>query len=181
MLLPNLRPRAGGLVFLLIATACSAQAASSPQELVGTPSRVFDGDSFMLRVERQEIEVRLVDIDAPEHGQPYADTARSALDGLIWKERLRAVVVDDDKYGRKVCRVYRLRDGLDVNRKLVVDGHVWVYRRRARDMSLYDLERGARRDRRGLWALRETELEPPWRWRREHPREARTSTGPSPP
>ncbi len=177
----NLRRRAGGLLFLSIATACIGCAGAAPLEFVGTPSRVFDGDSFMLRVERREIEVRLVDIDAPEHGQPYADTARGALDGLIWKERLRVVVVDDDKYGRKVCRVYRLRDGLDVNRRLVADGHVWVYKRHVRDATLYDLESSAHRARRGLWALPQSDLEPPWRWRREHARESRTSKGPSPP
>ena len=176
---PDLRRRAGGLLLLFVATACAARAGTAAVEFVGTPSRVFDGDSFMLRVDRREIEVRLADIDAPEHGQPYADTARSALDGLIWKERLRAVVVDDDKYGRRVCRVYRLRDGLDVGRRLVADGHVWVYKRGVRDMSLYELENEARRARRGLWALAQADLEPPWRWRREHPREPRTSKAPS--
>jgi endonuclease YncB( thermonuclease family) len=155
-----------------------AVAGTRDAELLGTPARVFDGDSFVLRVERREIEIRLVDIDAPEHGQPYADKARAALDQLIWKERLRVVVVDQDKYQRKVGRVYRVRDGLDVNRKLVTDGHVWVYRRRVRDPQLYDLERAARAARRGLWALPQAALEPPWRWRREHPREPlKKSTG----
>jgi endonuclease YncB( thermonuclease family) len=134
------------------------------------PSRIFDGDSFVLRTGRREVEIRLADIDAPEHGQPYSETARTQLDRLVWRERLRAVVVDRDQYDRAVCRVYRVRDGLDVNRQLVADGAVWVYRRRVRDMSLYELERSARREKRGLWALPDADLEPPWRWRREHPR-----------
>jgi endonuclease YncB( thermonuclease family) len=164
-----LRGRTCGLALVLLGVATLACADGSG-EYTGTPARVFDGDSFVLRTPTGEVQVRLVDIDAPEHGQAYADAARSALDRLIWKERLRAVVFDEDKYQRKVCRVYRLRDGLDVNRELVRDGHVWVYRRRVRDASLYDLERSARRARRGLWALADQELEPPWRWRREHPR-----------
>lgn len=158
-------------VALLLGAAITACGAGAPQEeYVGVPSRVFDGDSFMLRTSRREIEIRLVDIDAPEHGQPYSDRARTALDRLVWRERLRAVVVDRDKYDRVVCRVYRVRDGLDVNRQLVADGAVWVYRRRVRDISLYELERSARREKRGLWALPNSELQPPWRWRREHPR-----------
>lgn len=159
----------------LIAMVAGAKPAPR-EEWIGTPARVFDGDSFVLQVDsrmadgRRQIEIRLVDIDAPEHGQPYGDKARTALDDLIWKERLKVVVFDEDAYHRKVGRVYRLRDGLDVNRQLVIEGHVWVYRRRVRDLDLYRLEREARRAARGLWALRESELEPPWRWRREHPR-----------
>jgi endonuclease YncB( thermonuclease family) len=165
-------------MFALVATI-TVRAADAPQEeYFGVPSRVFDGDSFVLRTSRSEIEIRLVDIDAPEHGQPFAATARDALDRLVWKEHLRAVVVDKDKYDRSVCRVYRVRDGLDVNRQLVEDGDVWVYRRRVRDMSLYELERRARRERLGLWALPESDLEPPWRWRREHPRAAERASKP---
>jgi micrococcal nuclease len=160
-------PRLVGVCFVLFTAVC---AAAPSGELVGLPVRVLDGDSFVLRTGRREVEVRLADIDAPEHGQPYADAARNALDGLIWKERLRAVVLDEDSYHRVVCRVYRVRDGLDVNAQLVRDGHVWVYRRRARDLGLYDLERAARRARRGIWAQPAADLEPPWRWRREHPR-----------
>ena len=165
------RRRAGGLALIFVVAAAVTSAAGRNEELDGKPSRVFDGDSFMLRVERREIEIRLADIDAPEHGQPYADTARTALDQLIWRERVRVVVLDVDKYQRKVGRVYRVRDGLDVNQKLVTDGHVWVYRRNVRDAHLYELERAARAARRGLWALPRAELEPPWRWRRAHPRE----------
>ena len=165
----TLRGRTSGLALAVLGMATLAFAGGS-EEFIGTPTRVFDGDSFVLRTQVAEVEVRLIDIDAPEHGQAYADAARSALDRLIWKERLRVVAFDEDRYHRKVCRVYRLRDGLDVNRELVRGGHVWVYRRRVRDTRLYDLELQARRAKLGLWALAERELEPPWRWRREHPR-----------
>jgi len=88
------RRRAGGLALILVLAAAVTSAAGRNDELDGMPSRVFDGDSFMLRVERREIEIRLADIDAPEHGQPYADTARTALDQLIWRERVRVVVLE---------------------------------------------------------------------------------------
>ncbi len=160
------------IAFLALLAALEASARSD--DLTGIPARVFDGDSFVLRTDHGLVEVRLVDIDAPEHGQPYADTARSALDNLIWNEPLRAVVVDEDVYHRKVCRIYRVKDGLYVNERLVRDGNVWVYRRRVRDLKLYNLEIEARRAKRGLWALPEGDLEPPWLWRRQHPREGRT-------
>ena len=106
---------------------------------------MFDGDSFIIAsTAGRTIEVRLAGIDAPEKNQPYADQARSALRGLILDRKLRLAVLDVDRYGRKVARAYREADGLDVNAELIRRGQVWVYRRRAYDASLYDLEREAR-------------------------------------
>jgi endonuclease YncB( thermonuclease family) len=168
--------RATCLTIAFLALLAALEASGRSDDLTGIPAKVFDGDSFVLRTDHGLVEVRLVDIDAPEHGQPYADAARSALDNLIWKEPLRAVVVDEDVYHRKVCRVYRVRDGLYVNERLVRDGDVWVYRRRVRDLELYNLEVDARRAKRGLWALPEGDLVPPWLWRRQHPREGSRTT-----
>lgn len=139
-------------------------------DLIGTVTRVFDGDSCIVQLaEGTEIEVRLGEIDAPEKDQPYADAARAALRALILDRGVRIVVLETDRYDRKVARVYRIGDGIDINKELVSRGHAWVYRRRVRDKSLYDLERAARDQRLGLWALPEAEREPPWRWRRAHP------------
>jgi micrococcal nuclease len=70
---------------------------------------------------------------------------------------------------RKVCRP----DGwsvyvgdLDVNAELVRRGAAWVYRKYAKDPSLFALEAEARRAERGLWGLAEAERVPPWEWRR---------------
>jgi endonuclease YncB( thermonuclease family) len=150
--------------FLLVSSALGAE------ELTGVATRVFDGDSFVLRtIEGPEIEVRLGEIDAPEKGQPYADNARAALRGMVLDRKLRIVVLDVDRYERKVARAYRTADGVDINAELVRRGHVWVYRRHVRDTSLYDLERDARDRKLGIWALPEADREPPWRWRRSHP------------
>ena len=56
---------------------------------------------------------------------------------------------------------------LDVNADMVRRGAAWVYRKYAKDSSLYELENEARGARRGIWALREAEREPPWQWREE--------------
>jgi len=42
-----------------------------------------------------------------------------------------------------------------------------VYRKYVKDASLFKLEEEARRDKRGLWGLPESERVPPWEWRRE--------------
>src|SRR5262245_11820730 len=147
-------------------------AAFAAEQIVGKVTRVFDGDSFILSAANgAKVEVRLAGIDAPEKNQPYADTARAALRGLILDRNLRLEVLDVDRYGRKVARAYREPDGMEVNAELIRRGHAWVYRRRAYDPALYDLERAARDRKLGLWALPESEREPPWRWRQTHPPE----------
>jgi micrococcal nuclease len=50
---------------------------------------------------------------------------------------------------------------------MVRRGAAWVYRKYARDPSLYERENEARAARRGIWALPEAEREPPWTWREE--------------
>ena len=72
------------------------------------------------------------------------------------------VEVTVDRYGRIVGRVYV--DGLDVNAVLVRGGYAWVYRKYSDDAELYDMEAGARKYRRGLWA--HLNPIPPWEWRR---------------
>ena len=161
----------GGASLPLPAFAAAAGAADTVavSEIVGTVKRVLDGDSLVLRADGREVEVRLAEIDTPEKGQPYADSSRKALQGMVLGRRVRLEVIDIDRYGRTVARVYRLPDGTWINGEMVARGHAWAYRRYVKDRRLYDFEREARAGKIGLWALPESEQEPPWRWRREHP------------
>lgn len=152
----------------LLALACTA-AVAGPPAITGSVKRVLDGDSMIVRADGRDVEVRLGEIDTPEKGQPYADNSRKALQGMVLGRRVRLEVLDRDRYGRTVARVYRLPDELWVNAELVRRGHAWAYRRHVRDKRLYDIEREAKEREVGLWALPEAEREPPWKWRRTHP------------
>lgn len=159
--------RTGLTLFVLAITAANLHAA---EPLRGRATRVFDGDSFLLRLEGGGvIEVRLGEIDAPEKDQPHADDARSALRDLVLDRDIDLEVIDEDKYGRKVARVRVVANRMNVNAELVSRGHAWVYRYHLRDRSLLDLEQRARDAKRGLWALPEAQRTPPWQWRRSHP------------
>jgi endonuclease YncB( thermonuclease family) len=130
---------------------------------------VHDGDSLALRGGHgRRIEVRLAGIDSPEHGQPWGDESRAALEELVAGKRVRLERQDTDRYGRTVARVFA--GELDVNEELVRRGDAWVYRRYARDERLLALEKEARAAKRGLWALPAKERVPPWKWRKAHPR-----------
>jgi len=151
-----------------VAAACLLSAATYADErdFSGTVGRIFDGDSFLVRPEKgRDVDVRLQDIDAPEKSQPYGNTARAALVKLIADRKVFVDVLDTDRYGRKVVRVYREPDRLDVVKAMVRDGHVWVYRRTIHDRALIALEDAARAKRSGLWALPEEDRLPPWQYR----------------
>jgi endonuclease YncB( thermonuclease family) len=167
-------PGARGCAFVLFLWLPGWSPAAPAEELRGTALRIFDGDSFILRLDSgRDVEVRLAEIDAPEKSQPHADESRAALTALIFKRKLRAQVLDVDPYQRKVVRAYRVDDALDINAEMVERGHAWVYRRWVRDKTLFEREKRAQAQRLGLWALPEAQRTPPWKWRREHPREHR--------
>lgn len=155
-------------------TACAA--GSDARDFSGTVIKIFDGDSFIVRASSKpykgrDIEVRLMDIDAPEKNQPYGDRSRAALSELIGGREVFVDVVGTDQYKRKIARVYREPDRLDVIRALVAGGHVWVNRKFAKDPSLIALEERAREKRQGMWALPKRGLVPPWDYRRDRRRE----------
>jgi endonuclease YncB( thermonuclease family) len=151
----------------LFASACLSLAAhADEQDFSGTVGKIFDGDSFLVRPAKgRDVDVRLQDIDAPEKSQPYGNTARAALVKLIGERQVFVDVIETDHYGRKVVRVYREPDRLDIAKALVRDGHAWVYRRTIHDRSLIELEEAARAKHLGLWALPETDRLPPWQYR----------------
>ena len=134
--------------------------------------RVRDGDSLLVRAAGRDVEVRLADVDAPERGQPHADQARKALIDLLQRRDVTVEVLDTDPYRRRVARVRRLPDGLDINAEVVRTGNAWVYRRYVRDQSLFTLEQAARDRHAGLWALPGEQRIPPWVFRAHERRRA---------
>jgi endonuclease YncB( thermonuclease family) len=152
------------LAIALVVTSLS-HGSVAERDFHGVVSRVFDGDSFIVETQEKAIEVRLADIDAPEKDQPHADLSRNALIDLIDGRRVFVDVLEIDRYDRKVAKVYREPDRLEVARVLVKEGHVWVNRRYAKDAALIALENRARERKVGIWALASEDRIPPWKFR----------------
>jgi endonuclease YncB( thermonuclease family) len=134
---------------------------------------VSDGDSITVLRElaeggKQELEIRLSGIDAPERGQPWGRRAHEALAARVFGKQVRINAVTTDRYGRTVGEVYA--DDVCVGCELLREGHAWVYRRYTDDRVLLGLEAEARAAKRGLWSLPEAQRVPPWEWR--HPASA---------
>ena len=139
-----------------------ASSTAFAQTLTGRVVGIADGDTLTVYDGTQEIRVRLADIDAPEKGQPFGTAARKHLSTLCYATHASIRVVDVDHYGRTIGRVTCGRHY--ANAEMVRTGLAWVYRRYARDASLYQLEAQARAARLQLWG--ESDPVPPWTFRR---------------
>lgn len=123
---------------------------------------IADGDTIAcLTNDKQQVKVRLAEIDAPERKQPFGARSRQSLGELCHEKRAEIRVVDRGLYGRAVGRV--TCDWVDANAEQVRRGMAWVYERYARDKTLYRLQDEARGSGRGLWADKKPVA--PWEWR----------------
>ena len=84
------------------------------------------------------------------------NTLRNAL-RQVSHRRAEIRIVDTDRYGRSVATLWI--DGQNINRRLVAEGHAWVYRRYLRDSALLSLEASAKASGLGLWSNEEA-IEP---------------------
>ena len=134
----------------IVFTITSYSFAAGINSLFGTFDRVIDGDTLVFRTaSAKTLRIRLADIDTPELDQPWGEEAKAALSGWVQGERGRIDIVDTDRYGRPVATVWF--DDKNINRRLVKDGHAWVYRKYLRDRTLLNLETNARAQKLGLW------------------------------
>ncbi len=149
----------GGLGFLLALGVIGAVAAET---LTGRVVSVSDGDTLtLLTADRQRVKIRLAEIDAPEHDQPFGPRSKQSLSQLAVNRTATVEVHAHDDYGRTVGRVFVAGQSLDAEQ--VRRGMARVYRQYATTPSLYTPEAEAKAARRGLWA--DPNPLPPWDWR----------------
>ena len=97
--------------FLLIGLLFLFKTAIS-QEYSGKVVGISDGDAFtLLTPDKQQLKVRLSEIDAPEKAQPFGNRSRQALSDLIFSKNVLVVQNDIDRYGRLVGQVDINDDG----------------------------------------------------------------------
>ncbi len=125
---------------------------------------ITDGDTVIVLTHNKQTKVRLAEIDTPEKNQPYGKKAKKALSDFIFGKTVRIEVDTIDRYGRTVGKIFL--EGLNVNKEMVKAGHAWVYVQYVKDKTLFTLEKEARENQLGLWALPEDEHIAPWQWRR---------------
>jgi micrococcal nuclease len=147
------------VIALLLLISCAAVGA----EISGIVTEVHDGDTLTLVNASRTYRIRLADIDAPELAQHSGQDARTSLSHLCALRHAVAETSGEDRYGRTLATVTCA--GVNANSAQVRRGWAWVYRQYVPKAShLYNSEREARLERRGLWA--NDSAVPPWDWRR---------------
>ncbi len=140
-------------------SALSAQAA----EFTGKVIRISDGDTLTVLVDRNQIKVRLMDIDAPESKQAFGSRSKQSLSELCFGKIATLQSSGSDRYKRTLAQV--TCNGTDANTEQVRRGMAWVYERYAPTGSpLYGIQAESKLGKRGLWV--DTSPVPPWEWRR---------------
>jgi micrococcal nuclease len=126
---------------------------------------IADGDTLtVLDDNHSRSRIRLFGIDAPEKGQAFGMRSKENLSDKVFGKTVRVQVVDTDRYGRQVGRIY-LGDRF-INKEQVEDGMAWRYPTFDWQGEFSAPEADARRHARGLWS--DPHPVPPWDFRREH-------------
>lgn len=144
-----------GLILAIVFKDHFKTAPVSPPQLAPARVKVLDGDTF---VDAQGQTVRLLGIDTPEKGQPFADQATAELNSLLASSsRLRYEFGKErnDRYGRLLAFVYT--DSLFVNERLIEDGLASAYffedqLTSAVFQELCNAQKNALREHVGIWS-----------------------------
>ena len=155
------------LVLAVLGVAVYTAAAGSPDPAPsassGTVTRVVDGDTIHVMVGGRDETVRYIGVDTPESVKPgtpvqcFAKRASAFNERLVAGEKVRLVrdAEERDRYGRLLAYVYRARDGLFVNARLVRGGYavpLTIPPNVAHAKEFRRLAATARRTGRGLWS-----------------------------
>lgn len=111
--------------------------------------RVASGDTLIVERDGREVELRLVDIGAPQGSQFLAPTSRSTLESMVRGRTVRVEITGVEKGVRLYGRVFAGQ--LDVARAQVQRGNAWVCWDYVLDTELRPVESEAQRHRRGVW------------------------------
>lgn len=151
-------------VRLLVLVACYlASIATAADVLRGEVVGITDGDTLTILVDREQIKVRLAEIDSPERKQPYYSRSRQSLAAICHQKPAQVTWKTRDRYKRIIGQVQCA--GIDANAHQVSSGMAWVFDRYSTPESpLYKLQDQAREGRKGLWA--DANPVRPWDWRR---------------
>lgn len=121
---------------LLFASLAFAAVGQDNPVLVGTVTKITDGDTIKVQLSSGPITFRLDSIDAPERDQPWGNQASWALAGHLDGEEVALVVVTQKRYKRLVAVVYLGDENL--NAWMVQQGHAWAYRQYLKDTDYFD-------------------------------------------
>jgi endonuclease YncB( thermonuclease family) len=136
------------------------------ETITGTVVAVMDGDTVkVLTPEKQQITIRLSEIDAPEKNQPFGKKAKQMLSEMIFGKEVSIAVIGHDRDYRTIGRIYQ--GSADVNLEMVKAGGAWSFTKYVKDPQIPAAQSAAQAARVGLWSLPDEQHIPPWEWRKQ--------------
>jgi micrococcal nuclease len=126
------------------------------------PKSVYDGDTFRVIKNGEEIKIRMACIDAPEKKQELGIASRDYLRSLLNKNPNKLIVIerDRDRFGRTVAEIFiptgNGDEEIPVNAMMINSGMAHFYPEFARNCPdnaerYAQLEKEAQRSRLGVW------------------------------
>ncbi len=114
-------------------------------------SKVYDGDTVTASCKDGKLKIRVWGIDAPEMGQkPWGRQSRDLLRGMMPRSEAKLQVVDKDRYGRIVARLY---DGnRDLGLAMVRQGRAIVYEHFNNSKTYRKAQAQAKWEKLGIWS-----------------------------
>lgn len=159
------------VLILLFAALAGARA----EMLQGTVTGIADGDTlYVTDARHRTYKIRLLGIDAPEHGQAWGHASKQALAKRVYRQPVEVEWQKRDAYGRLLGKVM-LSGRRDANLAQLASGMAWwnrkyAFEQRDDDAIRYrEAEHAAKKQRLGLWSQKNPV--PPWRWRYANPRQ----------
>ena len=131
--------------------------------VVGKVVKVVDGDTLHVYNNKKTYKIRLSGIDAPERGQAYGKRAKEHLEFLVAGKQVIAIVESKDRYGRYVASVKV--QSKDVCAEMLAAGYAWHYKQYDNNKYYDELQREAKKAKRGLWLDKKPQA--PWEYRKE--------------
>ena len=125
---------------------------------------VKDGDTVVvLDSIKNQITLRLAEVDCPEKNQPFGTKAKQFTSDQIYRKEIKYIVIDVDRYGRSIAMIY-YDNGKYLPAELLKNGFAWHYKRYSNSVELSNYEEKSRINKLGLWI--EDNPTPPWEWRK---------------
>lgn len=133
--------------------------------LEGKVVTVINGDTFeILTKDKEKVKVMLFNADSPELGQEFGKEAKSFVEKLLLKKKVKVVMKGKDRWGNKLAQI-KLKNGDDLSEKMIKAGFAWVGLKHQKLNSLKSLENSAKNKSLGLW--QGADFVSPWVYRRK--------------
>lgn len=133
--------------FIYVATLCLICKASYAQSLQCKVIAIYDSDIVTcITKEKNQLKIRLANIDAPEKGQPFGQAAKRELSKLVYQKQITVKMKNYDRYGRLIAEIYTIQKE-PINLLMVKKSMTRAYERYLTDNRYLE----AQRLKIGLW------------------------------